>query len=49
MAATHRQGAYDDRIPLSDPAICYQTAENRREIDKSGVEPEYQRCEREGR
>ena len=46
MTGTHRQGADHDTIALSDPAIGDHAAEQRREVDETGVETENLRRER---
>ena len=46
MTGTHRQGADHDTIALSDPAVGDDAAEQRREIDETGVETENLRRER---
>jgi hypothetical protein len=46
MTATHRQSADDDSVALSDPAIGDHAAEQRREVNETGVESENLRGER---
>jgi hypothetical protein len=41
----HRQGADHDTVTLSDPAIGDQAAEQRPEVDETGIEPENLRRE----
>ena len=46
MTGTHRQSADHDSSALSDPAIGNHAAEQRREVNETGVESENLRSER---
>src|SRR5215469_487862 len=49
MAGAHRQCADRYGVSLSDPAVGYHAAEERREVDKPRVESENQRSQGDGR
>ena len=48
VTGTHREGANHHSIALSDPAIGNYAAEQRREVNETGVEPENLRRQRLG-